>query len=65
MVDHNSPRNTDPRPDAAILLHAWHFVKTSLQRQGSRRQTHLDYKGLLGDKDFTNSDRLTLNLEFC
>jgi hypothetical protein len=63
MVDHSS-RNTDPKLDAAILLHASRFVKTSLQRQGSRRQTRLHYKGLLGDKDFTNSDRLTLNLEF-
>jgi hypothetical protein len=47
-----------------FVLSVSSFIKTSLQHQGSRRQTRLDYKGLLEDKDFTNQDRLTLTLEF-
>jgi hypothetical protein len=37
IVDYNSSCNTYPRSDATIFAMCSSFVKTSLQRQGSRR----------------------------
>jgi hypothetical protein len=59
MVDHHSSRNTDPWPNAAILLRASKLCQDLSTTSREQKVDRLDYKGLPEDKDFTNPDRLT------